>query len=744
MQEHSEPCESTTDDEGEVVITVDMSSSDALVEVETTASSSEPMSTELALSAERFALAKQELLIEWLRRNDTERLEHPVLRKRPSMFEPPSGKGWDHLTSKEKKEKLRQLQRACLQKEELIIKLLKLRVILPHHKLPRGVLAEVRRIFADLSVSTGDGPSERWIQILMRDYLMYRLSYPTDPSAEFFMPLPKGRPRGQLLTEQQKSVIRYALANRERLMRSAIGRIRNVDLDFAYREVWDFTAKICPMPSYDTIRRYIHYFRQAEPALFALMVEGEDVVERALLLKKRNEVSRPNERWQADARDLPWYVLHNGKPHRVTLLVVYDDYSRYIVWWRLILKREIDDDETPQSTQGKRPRTLRKKREARSTTFTAIDVLTLYLTAMYRTGVRPECIYTDNGSQFIAAEKYLLLLTLANEVAIAFAHTRPGKPWGRGKIENGLGQVNRLLKRVPGTYNKRDRKSIRDARTHKELYSFEEAEAEIAEHFKEINERKRKNAPSRFDIWRSVVGLPAPPIRQLALVEEKISEQKDVTVSGWAIHFDGREWEPKSIEALNKQIYRRWMDAVARDEKAWLCGVKLDIGWRVEVRLGDMWIELVPKADQQANPQHNADQAQSLRDLRHVRDTIIASDGQIVHELTGGELPIGEASSGAYAAPALPPPAENDVPSDQKSETDLLSNQPETAESSKPRTQSSPKQRKTRSSKNAQAHQSSLDQQSEGAFTEADTFDDLPDLDDLLNKVYEQLARSHP
>lgn len=590
----------------------------------------------------------------------------PHVRKRPSMFEPPTGKDWDDLKPEEKKRKLRELQQECLRREGVILNLIKLRQATSRRSLPPGILVDAKQDVRKWASWKKQGEvTDRWIQQLMRDYLIYRTLYPHDPSAEFFMPLPMGRPSGQLLTDQQKSVIRYALATRARQVKSALGRVREIELPFEYREVWKFASSICPMPSYDTVRRYLHSFCEANPALFKLMTEGDDVVERDLLLKKRNDVQRPNERWQSDARDLPWYVLYNGKPHRVALIIVYDDYSGYIIWWRLVVKQEKEDAAWIATPRGQRRMGFTGKKGRRSSTFTGLDVIRLYLTAMYRIGIRPERIYTDNGSQFIAAEKYLSLLTRANEPPIEVSHTRPGKPWGRGKIENSLGQLNRLLKRLPGTYNKRNRKSIRDAMHHKELYTFEEAEAELAKHFKELNERPRKKAPSRFDVWRSVRSLPAPPIRQMAFIEDIAAEQKEVTVTGWNISFDGREWEPKSLEGKNRQIYRRWMDAAASDEKAWLCAVRLDTGLKVEVRLGDLWIELVPKADQVADQKHNEDQARSLKDAREERKALLDADGKVVMELTGGTLPVAEASSGDYTVPIVEPSRVQPQPEDR-------------------------------------------------------------------------------
>lgn len=549
------------------------------------------------------------------------------------------------------------------------------------------------------------------------------------------MPLPMGRPRGQQLTGQQKSVIRYALATRARQVKSALGRVREIDLPFEYWEIWKFASSVCPMPSYHTVRRYLHSFREENPALFKLMTEGDDAVERDLLLKKRNDVSRPNERWQSDARDLPWYVLYNGKPHRIALIVVYDDYSGYIIWWRLVLKKEQEDADWIATPRGRRRRSNLSKKRSRSSTFTGLDVIQLYLTAMYRTGVRPERIYTDNGSQFIAAEKYLPLLTRANEPPIEVSHTRPGKPWGRGKIENGLGQLNRLLKRLPGTYNKRDRKSIRDARQHKELYPFEEAEAELAKHFKELNERSRKKAPSRFDVWRSVKSLPAPPIRQMALIEDLAVEQKSVTVTGWSVNFNGQEWEPKSIEGKNRQIYRRWMDAAASDEKAWLCAIKLDTGLKVEVRLGSQWIELVLKSEQQADQEHNADQARTLKDTREERDAILEADGKIIMALTSGKEPIAEASSGDYTVPVVEPPRVQPQP---EAQAPVESDTP-TDQADAPGTDQKAAGKPKRGGRKKTTSPAPVAPQPGSVADEDDELTGLPNLDELIQKAKAQL-----
>lgn len=574
------------------------------------------------------------------------------LKKRPSMFEPPTGKDWDTLPKDEKIAKLKALQQEILRREQKIIELINLRNARPRLRLLPDDLEEAKQFF---------DRKERWIQQAMADYEIYRQLYPNDPSAEFFMPLPLGRPQGQNLDEDQKSIIRYVIAERSRIVQSAQGKERKIKLDFEIKDAYKYAKSMMPtIPSYDTIRRYIRQFEQDNPALFKIITEGEDFVERELLQKKRNDVSRPNQRWQSDARDLPWYVRHNGKIYRVCLIIIYDDYSGFIIWWRLILKEERDINPALKKAQvSKRDRRqIKRMTRTRSTTFTGMDVVILLLTAMYRTGIRPEEIYTDNASQYLLAERIMACLNDGNSQPITWRHSRPGKPWGRGKVEGALGKLTALLRRIPGTYQKRNRMSIRAAMNHPELYTFEEAVAELAKHFSHLNERQRKKAPSRFDVWRSQVSLPAPSIRRMSMVEGVVSVQQEVTLDDWSVSFDGEPWEPKVVEGQNRFIYRYLADAIAGGEKSWLYAVKLDIGWKVEILLHGQWVEYVPKHTQQGNTQHNIDQAAMLKDLRNERRLTLEADSAVVQRIVG-TLPLLEASSGDYIQRAS---ASDDMP----------------------------------------------------------------------------------
>src|SRR5262245_46040290 len=125
-----------------------------------------------------------------------------IIKKRPSMFVPLKGKGWDELSERQKFEKLRKLRDECIRKEIRVLSLIKLRPSFGG-QVPSGEMAAAAREF---------GVGVRRLQKMAQEYLLYRAANPDDPGAEFFMPLPVGRPEGQELTDQQEKVILYALA----------------------------------------------------------------------------------------------------------------------------------------------------------------------------------------------------------------------------------------------------------------------------------------------------------------------------------------------------------------------------------------------------------------------------------------------------------------------------------------------------------------------------------------------------
>src|SRR5262249_39418744 len=152
---------------------------------------------------------------------------------------------------------------------------------------------------------------------------------------------------------------------------------------------------------------------------WALITEGEDYVRRYLMPKKPSDADRPNLRWQSDGRDLPFYVIHNDEPCTAVLVSIVDEYSRYIVDWIVVPKKEKDESGTVYGVN-----------------FTQQHVGLLFASGMYRSQRRPEAFYTDHGTQFMAIGPYLPFLSDDNEPPIGFNNSRVAEPWGRGICEN--------------------------------------------------------------------------------------------------------------------------------------------------------------------------------------------------------------------------------------------------------------------------------------------------------------------
>jgi putative transposase len=101
-----------------------------------------------------------------------------------------------------------------------------------------------------------------------------------------------------------------------------------------YRELKKFAlAQQWPIPSYRTTARIV---AAIDPALKLLAHEGSAAYALSEELVHRQEVSRPNERWQADHAVLNLLVLdEHGKPVRCWLTVIEDEYSRAVAGFAL-------------------------------------------------------------------------------------------------------------------------------------------------------------------------------------------------------------------------------------------------------------------------------------------------------------------------------------------------------------------------------------------------------------------------
>lgn len=511
-------------------------------------------------------------------------------------------------------------QRILYRREQIIKALIEMRR--KYGRIPRG---ECHAAAVELKVSL------RMVHEYMKNYIAYAEVYPDEPTVNVLIPLPSGRPEGSggILTDDHKAVIKYAILKRSRITIYSTGRVDEApDYDFEVLDVYRFVKAICEdIGSYDTLRRYINRWRHEKAALCKIFIEGRDAFERDSTLKRRNDVTRPNQRWQCDVRYLPFYIVHEGQICPVALIIIYDDFSRYIVAWKLIpmVKQE-------------------KNGHLRRVHVTARNIGELMAFAMLSTGVRPEEFYTDNGPEFVGLEPFLP--HIADDPPIRFVHSRPRKPWGRGKIENGLGQVTKLLRRIAAGYRpKKDRPSIDLARKTARL-SLAELETEFEEHYKALLIYKPKTRPSRMALWTGAESHPVPSIRKLALLNIP-SKRDSVVVNKSSINTLSDEWEPKftSIKHIDVDIHKRWADAVERAEENVLWGIQLYGQWYAEVCLQGLWVILIPK--RLSNENSIKVQQSAIADLTKEGRLYVEEGEKVINRLVGG-LPGRKTSTGEY------------------------------------------------------------------------------------------------
>jgi hypothetical protein len=521
-----------------------------------------------------------------------------------------------------------------------------------------------------------------------------------EKSAPFFVDVPPGREKGQhSLPEDLKKVIIYAVLFRKRVTVTTHNNYRDDEIDFSFLEVYKFARavfvnkqadaqeaeyealdasdatttndeaaqaqesqaghrseaafdaeqdagsmsaskqalpRIDTFPSYDTVRRFIQFLMVKMPALFVFGTLGKREVEEKLLLKRANDVPAPNVRWQSDVIDLRLYVLHNEQVCLVSLLIIYDDYSRYIVWWTLFVREVVVD-----------PRTGQSKRSYVSTHTAS----TSFATAMYTSGCRCWIYYTDHGSYYERSEKGFYALTDDHEPEVAVSNTKHGRPEGRGKSENVLGKIKQgLVSRFPSHYTERSEIKAAQQKAVEKNVTYEEVRDEFKAHFDQLNHQPfRKNGKrTRFEVWQSVASLEAPSIRKLAQLPD--IEARDETVNirnNWIVSFMGGEWEPCETDATT---YRRWADCVAQKATVRVVAVRLDIGWVAEVCLDaerDEWLDIVPKASRSTEATAHYEAQEGALKTMEAEIAALVQQGEDVIQQQGG-TPILRVATGEY------------------------------------------------------------------------------------------------
>lgn len=176
-----------------------------------------------------------------------------------------------------------------------------------------------------------------------------------------------------------------------------------------------------------------------DPELVVLAHEGSRVYQEKYDVLFLHEVSRPNERWQADHCWLNiWLVNEKGQPARPVLTVILDEYSRAVMGYRL----SFEAPSAYQTGLALRQAIWRKN----DTRWPACGI--------------PEAFYCDHGSDFTSKK----IEQIAAHLSITLIFSQPGKPRGRGKIERFFRSIREMvLPGLPG-YIPRVRRSYRSAR----------------------------------------------------------------------------------------------------------------------------------------------------------------------------------------------------------------------------------------------------------------------------------------
>ncbi len=214
------------------------------------------------------------------------------------------------------------------------------------------------------------------------------------------------------------------------------------------------------------------------------------------------------------------------------------------------------------------------------------------------------------------------------------AKSIPGRPRGRGKIENFLGRLDDRIKELPGfIIDERDLDQIKAARTATNLLTVERFRQYLDIFVDQIRDEppNKRTTRTRRELWKSSGSLPAPAIRRLvALVPEQ--DRRYVKLDQWGFEFQGEEYEPR---VLNEDVLFRWYTAAQQPQERALCAVKLDTGWKVEVCLGDeTWVECVPKAQQRLSAEERAELlARVRRWVQQRHDELLAISTQKIKSL---------------------------------------------------------------------------------------------------------------
>ncbi len=364
-------------------------------------------------------------------------------------------------------------------------------------RLPPGTLQAIADQFGYTTI---------WI-IEQIEYLQaYRAAYGHEDDyldANAFVPMPKGRIPGRTLNPRTQDIIEKAFLKTSWESLNEDGTTSKTTKILGPRMIHQLAAEESKdVLSETTTWRVIRDFKKEHPALVQAAHEGVNAV-RNLMPAISVKSLGVWERIQLDIRPLAIRVNYQGIECNVRLIIIIDEYSRYIPIAHILPAKKWNSDE-----------------EVLGQDYTAQKVRELLAAACLRVNSRPRIIYLDNGTQFnLALETYILLLTATDEPPTQLIHRQVKIPRGGGKVERSLQERNTFATTRSSAFNEKKFRESLPALKKGQIRRFEDLVQSLEIYMENVNTESSRGERPHKDLFMSEphLGLSLPSIYNLAM-----------------------------------------------------------------------------------------------------------------------------------------------------------------------------------------------------------------------------------